>query len=297
VFVSAKGGWTSTPASAAQGFDLVLAGEYYDVITDRLADTYSGPKDKDGNPTLTKEDIIRASEDEIAKCDFAIVRISNPKNGNPTFTEARGMRDTDQLAINVEEERKTFKYLPISLQYRPYTANSEFVRKESLGGDMIEVIENNTMQLVKENRSYFGKTGIITNESHLDLVLNTAAIAKKTIVALDVSNPMVFNEFEREVDAILVGFGGNRSSHIPDKAFLEVIAGKFEPSGLLPLQMPLNMETVESQFEDVPRDMDCYVDSDGHTYNFAYGLNWSGVIKDDRTAKYDVPPLVGNSPK
>jgi beta-glucosidase len=57
--------------------------------------------------------------------------------------------------------------------------------------------------------------------------------------------------------------------------------------------MPANMETVEAQFEDVPRDMECHVDSDGNTYDFAFGLDWSGVIKDERTAKYDVPPIVG----
>ena len=108
---------------------------------------------------------------------------------------------------------------------------------------------------------------------------------------------MVFEEFESEVDAILVGFGGGRSSYLPDEAFLEIIAGQVEPSGLLPLQMPANMETVEAQFEDTPRDMECHVDSDGNTYDFAFGLNWSGVIKDDRTTKYDVPPIVGAPPK
>ncbi len=297
VFVPEVRGFRRTPASAMPGFDLEIAGEYYDILTDGLAETYTGPADTEGKPTLTEEDILRASEEEIAKCDFAIVRISNPKNGNPTFTEARGMRDTKQLSINVEEERKTFKYLPISLQYRPYTANSEFVRKASLGGDIIEVMENDSVQMVKENRAYFGKTGIINNESHLDLVLNTAAAVEKVIVVVDMSNPMVFSEFESEVDAILVGFGGNRAGNLPDKAFLEVITGQVEPSGLLPLQMPANMETVEAQFEDVPRDMECYVDSDGHTYNFAYGLNWSGVIKDNRTTKYDVPPIVGGPPK
>jgi len=297
VFVPATGGFRRTPASAKPGFDLEIAGEYYDLLTDGLAETYTGPADSEGNPTLSEEDILRASEEEIAKCDFAIVRISNPKNGNPTFTESRGMRDTEQLSINVEEERKTFKYLPISLQYRPYTANSEFVRKESLGGDMIEVIENDIMQLVKENRSYFGKTGIIKNESHLDLVLKTASAVEKVIVVLDMSNPMVFSEFESEVDAILVGFGGNRAGTLPDKAFLEVIAGQVEPSGLLPLQMPANMETVETQFEDVPRDMKCHVDSDGNTYDFAFGLNWSGVIKDNRTEKYDTKPIIGGPPK
>jgi beta-glucosidase len=169
------------------------------------------------------------------------------------------------------------------------------VRRESLGGDIVKVTENGTEKLVKENRSYFGETAIITNESHLNLVLNTASAVGKVIVALDVSNPMIFKEFESKVDAILVGFGGNRSANIPDKAFLEVISGRKEPSGLLPIQMPANMQTVEAQFEDVPRDMECHVDSDGNTYDFAFGLNWSGVIKDDRTTKYNVPSIVGDS--
>jgi beta-glucosidase len=203
----------------------------------------------------------------------------------------------------VTTDGKEYTYLPISLQYRPYTANSEFVRKESIGGDMIEVTETSpdgygdTKRLVKENRSYFGKNAIIRNESDLDLVLNAASAAEKVIVAVNVSNPMVFKEFESKVDAILVGFGGDRSAYLNEKAFLEIIAGQVEPSGLLPLQMPANMETVEAQFEDVPRDMECHADSDGNTYDFSFGLNWSGVIKDGRTAKYNVKPIVGGPPK
>ncbi len=301
IYVAATGGWRRTPASAEPGFDLEVAEEYYDVVTDKLADTFTGPVDRDGNPTLSADDIIPASKEEIAQCDFAIVRISNPKNGNPTFMESGGMRDGGPGSVGSISDREEFTYLPISLQYRPYTADSEFVRRESIGGDMIEITEKladgDTKKLVKENRSYFGETGIITNESHLDLVLNTATVVKKIIVALDVSNPMVFNEFESEVDAIVLGFGGNRADNIPDKAFLDIISGRVEPSGLLPLQMPANMETVEKQFEDVPRDMECHVDSDGNTYDFAFGLNWSGVIKDGRTAKYDTPPVVGEPPK
>jgi beta-glucosidase len=157
---------------------------------------------------------------------------------------------------------------------------------------MIEVTENGEEKLVKENRSYFGETAIITNERHLDLVLNTESIAEKVIVAVDMSNPMVFHEFESEVDAIVVGFGGS----VSDEAFLEIITGQVEPSGLLPLQMPANMETVEAQLEDVPRDMEPHVDSNGNAYDFAFGLNWSGVINDNRTEKYNVPPIIGNSP-
>jgi len=54
----------------------------------------------------------------------------------------------------------------------------------------------------------------------------------------------------------------------------------------LPCQLPADMRTVEEQCEDLPYDMDCYVDADGNAYDFAFGLNWSGVIKDERVKKY-----------
>jgi beta-glucosidase len=50
--------------------------------------------------------------------------------------------------------------------------------------------------------------------------------------------------------------------------------------------MPASMRTVEEQKEDVPRDMECHVDSEGHTYDLGFGLGWSGVIDDARTARY-----------
>jgi beta-glucosidase len=50
--------------------------------------------------------------------------------------------------------------------------------------------------------------------------------------------------------------------------------------------MPADMQTVEMQKEDVPHDMKPYIDSEGHSYDFGYGLGWKGVIKDARTKKY-----------
>lgn len=289
------GGRQGGSASAKPAFNIETAREYFNVVTDRVAPTLSGPADSTGKPTLSPNDILRASAAEIAKCDFALVRITSPQNGNPTYMGFGGTTTAGEK----------YTYLPISLQYRPYTANSSFVRKESIAGDMIEVTETlfndgadgQVKTLKKENRSYFGKTGIIRNESDLDLVLNTAAVAKKVVVVVNASNPMVFKEFESKVAAVLAGFGGDRSSYSSDKALLEMVAGKVEPSGLLPLQMPADMEAVEAQLEDVPRDMRCHVDSDGNTYDFAFGMNWSGVIKDARTAKYKVPPIVGAPPK
>ena len=97
--------------------------------------------------------------------------------------------------------------------------------------------------------------------------------------------PMIFAEIETLSDAILVGYG------VSDKAYFEIVSGRVEPSGLLPMQQPRDMETVENQNEDVPRDMIAYTDSEGNTYDFAFGMNWNGKISDSRTAKYSVPPI------
>lgn len=52
--------------------------------------------------------------------------------------------------------------------------------------------------------------------------------------------------------------------------------------------MPLNMDVVETQKEDVAHDMIPYIDELGNSYDFAYGLNFSGVIKDERVIHYKI---------
>jgi beta-glucosidase len=89
-------------------------------------------------------------------------------------------------------------------------------------------------------------------------------------------------EIEPYSDALLLNFG------VSNNALLDIISGRYEPSGLLPMQLPANMKTVELQAEDLPFDMECHVDADGNTYDFAFGLNWSGVINDERVRKYSV---------
>ena len=137
-----------------------------------------------------------------------------------------------------------------------------------------------------ENRSYFGKSVTASNADELDKIEYAASVCENVVVLINCSKPMIFSEFEDKVDAIVMTFGG-----VSDEALCEVLGGKYEPTGLLPIQMPANMDTVEMQYEDVPRDMDCHVDSEGNTYDFAFGMNWSGVINDERVAKYAVEPL------
>ncbi len=163
-------------------------------------------------------------------------------------------------------------YVPITLQYRPYQA--EFARKHSIaGGDPLEDFTD---------RSYQGKWNTAANEEDLDLVIRARELMKDkpVIVSVTAKNPLVLSELEPYADAILTEFG------VSPRAVLDIVSGRFEPTGLLPVQMPKDMKTVEEQAEDVAFDMICYTDSEGHTYDFAYGMNYSGVIDDERTKKY-----------
>lgn len=177
-----------------------------------------------------------------SEADFALVAITEPEGGI-------GYRNG--------------QYMPISLQYSPYTASK--ARAVSIaGGDPAEK---------SSNRSYRGRRIEVENSSDLDLVRETKALmgSRPVVVLLSATRPVVM-EFEPWADAILVAFG------VRSKAFLEVVSGAFEPTGRLPMQFPANMDTVEQQYEDAPQDMEPWKDADGNLYDFGFGLNWKGKI-------------------
>lgn len=192
------------------------------------------------------------------EADFALVCVDSPKGGVGYSQEDVKMKGNG--------------YVPISLQYSSYKADA--ARETSIaGGSPMESFTN---------RSYKGKTILASNTNDMKTVNETKAKMgiKPVVVVIKVSNPMVFAEIEKSASAILIHMG------VQDQAIMDILTGASEPSALLPFQMPVNMKTVEEQFEDVPRDMKCYVDAAGNTYDFAFGLNWNGVIKDKRVTKY-----------
>lgn len=197
-----------------------------------------------------------------SEADFALVFVENPKS------EFNGYSMADRLSGGNG-------YIPISLQYLPYTATEARVQSIAAGDPMVDASIT--------NRSYNGKTTRSSNANDLEIMLRTRdmMLDKPVIAVIDLSNPMVFNEFEKEMDGILLHFGSS------DKSLMEIISGKYEPNGLLPIQMPANMSTVEKQYEDVSHDMQCHKDTEGNIYDFAFGLNWKGIIKDARTEKYN----------
>lgn len=200
-----------------------------------------------------------------SKADFALVFISGPYTNNDGGGYDKNDRKTGGNG-----------YVPITLQYGTYTAVDAREHSIAAGDPVVDPTIT--------NRSYKGKSVTASNTMDLNTVLTTKEIMgdKPVIVVVNVSRGMVFNEFEDKVDGILVRFS------VGEQPVLDILSGKYEPSGLLPMQMPANMSTVEKQSEDVPFDMECHKDTEGNTYDFAFGLNWKGVINDTRTAKYNV---------
>ncbi len=188
------------------------------------------------------------------EADAAIAFMENPKPMIPGYSGSTG-------------------YVPVTLQYRPYTSKKG--REKSIAG-------GDPFHYQKPDRSYKGKTNTSANETQLDVFLETKkAMGEKPVIAvLDVTGPMVMEEFEPLADAIFMGF------EVQKQVYLDALTGQFILGGLLPFQIPENMDAVEEQLEDVPRDVRCYTDELGHIYDFAYGMDFQNVIRDERVEKY-----------
>ena len=200
--------------------------------------------------------VISTTAPDLSDVDLVLVGMRSPNNGD--------------VADGAGKNLETGEWLPLSLQYRPYTADGENVRKVSIAGDVLA-------DGSQENRTYFGATSNVSNEADLDAFERAVAAVEKTgkdipvVAVLKAKNPVIPAEFEQKADAIITGFG------VSDKALLTIAAGQHEPKGRLPITFPASMDAVEGSLEDVPGDVAAYVDSEGNEYAFGFGLSWNGT--------------------
>jgi beta-glucosidase len=83
-----------------------------------------------------------------------------------------------------------------------------------------------------------------------------------TIVTIYLDRPAVIPEISAAVKALIGEFGAS------DEAVLNIIFGKARPEGKLPFELPLSMEAVRNQKEDLP------YDSENPLYPFGFGLTY-----------------------
>jgi beta-glucosidase len=83
------------------------------------------------------------------------------------------------------------------------------------------------------------------------------------IVDIFLERPSVIPEIAAEAAALLGNFGAN------DAALLDVVFGRFSPSGKLPFELPSSMDAVRRQKEDLP------YDSENPLFPFGFGLTYA----------------------
>jgi len=251
------------PQSYDLGFDNPMLGSEYShgpTFSLELAEGYFGNVVTDEVELDDDGHVVNYTAPDLTDVDMVVTAIQPPQQGG--------------LFAGFDSDTET--YIPISLQYRPYTANGDNVRKISISGNILE-------DGSQENRSYFGQTGQISNEADLDAIerareaidksgkdIPLITVIRTGEVMMD-SSTVIPAEFEELSDAILIGYGVSQS------AYFDVALGIHEPAARLPLGLPENMEAVEGSFEDVPLDVKSYTDSVGNTYEFGFGLTCEGV--------------------
>lgn len=100
--------------------------------------------------------------------------------------------------------------------------------------------------------------------------VNKLSSKKPIILVINYTNPWVinevFNEKTKNVVGVLATFGTTA------EALLDVITGKFNPSGKMPFSTPVSDMAVTNQKEDVPG----YMEGDGYAlFNYDEGLSYS----------------------
>ena len=145
--------------------------------------------------------------------------------------------------------------------------NTEFVQTPD-EADMV------LLWLQPSGNSLFRSTGesisISLSNCGIDVdYVNAISARKPTILVINYTNPWVINEVYNaettNVVGVLATFGTTA------EALLDVVTGKFNPTGKMPFSTPVSNEAVENNLEDVPG----YLEGEGYAlFNYDEGIGY-----------------------
>jgi beta-glucosidase len=125
--------------------------------------------------------------------------------------------------------------------------------------------------LIPNNGGLFSSAGteieIELSKNNIDIdYVNKLKASKPTIVAVNFSNPWVISEIDdKNLISLLATFGCTTD------ALLDVISGKFNPTGKMPFSIPTSREAVLENKADVPG----YLESEGYAvFKFNDGISY-----------------------
>ena len=86
--------------------------------------------------------------------------------------------------------------------------------------------------------------------------------SKPAVVIINLERPAIITEISNAAKAVIADFNSD------NKIIMDLINGKFMPTGKLPVELPSSMETVKNQIEDIP------YDSKDPLFEFGHGLTY-----------------------
>lgn len=201
---------------------------------------------------------------------FVDVKAASTVIGKKEFVEKgiEAQRKSLVLLNNKQDESK--KFLPLSGKPKLYIEN---MNKDiaSQYGTLVETPEEADVAILRLEAPFYPiGEGFAQMFKHGDLDFKGEEKARilsilekvPTIVDIKLSRPAVIPEISEKCAGLIGNFAAN------DKVVLDLIFGKYNPTGKLPFELPSSMEAVENQYEDVP------YDSKDPLFPFGYGLSY-----------------------
>jgi len=192
--------------------------------------------------------------------------------GNPEFVAAGELAQRKSIVLLKNDSSSQGKALPLKAGLKIYVMNID-PNVAARYGTVVEKPEEADVAILRLKTPtqplkgsgimgrLFGMGDLDFKDKEKDEIL--ALIQKvPSIVDIYMDRPAVIPEIAAASKGLLVNFGAN------DDALLDVVFGKFNPIGKLPLELASSMEAVRNQKEDLP------YDSEKPLFPFGFGLNY-----------------------
>lgn len=231
------------------------------------------------NEGKVSEDRINLSVRRILRDKFRLGLFENPYVdvdeavrivGNKDFAEAGLDAQRRSLVLLKNGDVKNAKVLPLNSSVKIYTEGID-KKTASRYATVVDNPEAADFSIIRLDAPFEPREGFVESLFHhgdldfkgeqkkkiLDLLEK-----KPTIVSIYLDRPAVIPEIAEKSAGLIANFG------ISDEGLLDVVFGKFKPSGKLPIELPSSMEAVRAQKEDVP------YDSKDPLFQFGFGLTY-----------------------
>ncbi len=190
--------------------------------------------------------------------------------GNPAFLRAGELAQRKSIVLLKNGQVAGGTALPLNARPRLYVEGID-PQIAAAYGEVTAVIEQAECAILRLAAPFEPRDGFLKNMFHQgDLDFKDAEKSRildvlariPTIVVIHLDRPAVIPEIAEKSVALLADFGAS------DDAVLDVIFGRFAPTGKLPFELPSSMDAVRKQKPDVPHD------SVNPLFAFGHGLTY-----------------------